>query len=1188
MASRPPIQETNTIREVVTNFSSEVLVTGNSLTNTNTGEVNIYNYDITQNTWSSPVTLSGPSTNSYFGSSIDINWDGTRIVIGANALARAYVYDYDGVSWSYNSNILQSVVGSDFGFSVSIAKDDANTIAVGAPQHNNVYVYEMLNDTNWTVSNVLNGSSIENIIGNNSTSNLILISDYNRYGESVKLSGYGDYIVIGQPGTILSNIFSSDATNFSVVDPGQKEVDGSVSIQPPPSQLGEYYNYFPHLLTRQEGSVQVFKTDSNWYLSNSQVGSTLYGERNCLITDNSRRGEGAWSPSGFGLNVDLSLDGGLITVAAPLFSINGGEYQYHNGNMYTYTYDDISNEWIRINSFLGSRQALLGLAFTLDYVGNRMAIVSRNHKQGSTLRVLDWNGIEWYDTKSQVNFSPQSGNFYFQKTTLSNGENVFYKNGDSVYTYKYNLTQTFEGNSLFSGYVSTPQLFVGTNDGDITEDTDTMPATSKLIAFGGTFGENTYNSTTIENRVYATFGNAGETGAYEHLAGRSELLIAKTFSDDYQKPAQIGDAVDYIRLKASEVHIDSHDYIKQTDDKYDMTPKFVMNYRGHIGIKIPEVEPVDKTFRSRTRTKADLDVNGSVNLRNKLTVNNYDRSEILNNDELQNIIWDTRNIDIVQSNKVYSNIFVNGFFSRPSTLSGSVTYSQENFAFLFTDSTGKIETDKKNVYIDNNPPEFNFWFKLTLAHNSTNYPGNYKIATIGTIGTNYGSVSLTPTGIEIDYNNRTCVLSNTITFSENTWYHVNARLAPDGSNPDQNNTFLYINDSQVTLSVFGSTTANYVLDGGNAHFTLGSGILNAYVGMITFNAYNSARLPSGTNWYAYGPPTEMLAVGGDATISGKLGVGLTNPTEALEVSGNVYINGEQSGFVVDASDLKRVGFMKYNGYGGALVHGSGQRLDFGRSDTTDVTKSGTFTPEMTIGSTGNVGIGTSNPQYTLDVSGDINFTGNLRKNGTLVSTGGLDPIVSLGPWIDDATELVLHHSDLDGFENYALRQDNSGGTHINADFSALFLEYGGTERMRVHSNGNVGVNNTGPVYTLDVGGTIRASGDVIAFSDGRYKTDVYRINDALNKINRVSGYTYRMKEGTERRAGVIAQEIREVLPEVVVGTEESGYNVAYGNMAGLFIEAIKELTTQVDELKAKVKELQAAAAARSPECTTPK
>lgn len=886
MTSRPTVINSNTITEIVSDFEGTRLVTSNCITNGNTGEVNIYTYNKVNNTWSSPVTINGPSTNSYFGVSIDVNWDGTRIAVGANALSRVYVYDYSGGSWSYNSNLLQSDSNSDFGFSVSISKDEAKTLAVGAPLHNNVYIYEILNDVNWTVSNVLNGNHIENIVANNSTSNLILNSTYNRYGESIKLSGFGDHIIVGQPGTILSNIFSSDATNFSIIPSDQLELDGSLSMLPPWFQIGEYYNYFPQTMVRQEGSVQVFKTNSMWHESNTQVGTTLYGERNCTVTDDSRLGEGAWSPSGFGLNTDISLDGTFITIAAPLFSINGGSYQTHNGKIYSYTYNSINDTWEYKNNFTGNRQGLLGLSFSMDYVGGRMSTFSRNHKGGSTFRVLDWNGTDWYDVKP-VNYL--GGSTDFNKTAISNGNHVFIKRNNSVFTYDYDITQLFSGNSLFSGYVSSPQIFVGTNDGDVTEDTN-MPNNSKIISFGGTFGgENSYNSTTVENRVYASYG--GTAGQYEHLAGRSELLLAKTNSDTYVSPQQRGWGVDQIRLKSAEIHLDSHDYITQTDNKYNMNPVFVMNYRGHIGIKIPEVEPYDNFFRSRTRTKADLDVNGSVYMRNKLTLNYTERSNILNKDELP-VFWDTRNIDIVQpSNKVYSNIFTNGFYSTVSTLSGSVSYSPENFAFLFSGSTGQLKTDTAAIYISAEVIEFSFWIKLTLEHNPTNYPGSQKIMTLGpSDNSTNASVSLTPTGVELEFNNGACVLSNTVTLSENTWYHVHSLFCGHDAQPSSSNCFLRLNDNLLTLTKSGSTTTDYdgVTNINNAYITLGGGISNAYVGMITFGRDN--RNPSSTDWYNYGPPDEVLAVGGGTTIAGKLGVGVTNPTEALEVNGIIRNN----------------------------------------------------------------------------------------------------------------------------------------------------------------------------------------------------------------------------------------------------------------------------------------------------------
>jgi hypothetical protein len=123
----------------------------------------------------------------------------------------------------------------------------------------------------------------------------------------------------------------------------------------------------------------------------------------------------------------------------------------------------------------------------------------------------------------------------------------------------------------------------------------------------------------------------------------------------------------------------------------------------------------------------------------------------------------------------------------------------------------------------------------------------------------------------------------------------------------------------------------------------------------------------------------------------------------------------------------------------------------------------------------------------------------------------------------------------------------------------------------ITTGGNVGINKSSPQYTLDVNGDIYSSGDITAFSDQRQKTAFEVIKNPLEKIEKVSGYTYEKTDDIgNRRTGVIAQEIKEILPEVVYGTDETSYSVAYGNMAGLFIEAIKALNEKIKILESKL------------------
>lgn len=110
-----------------------------------------------------------------------------------------------------------------------------------------------------------------------------------------------------------------------------------------------------------------------------------------------------------------------------------------------------------------------------------------------------------------------------------------------------------------------------------------------------------------------------------------------------------------------------------------------------------------------------------------------------------------------------------------------------------------------------------------------------------------------------------------------------------------------------------------------------------------------------------------------------------------------------------------------------------------------------------------------------------------------------------------------------------------------------------------------GILNVGDI---NASGNIVAAGDVTAFSDKRLKEDIAPIQDALDKVLRLTGYTFKLTTNDTLSTGVIAQEVQEVLPEAVRQNEEY-LSVAYGNMIGLLIEAIKEQQKQIDELLAK-------------------
>jgi hypothetical protein len=126
----------------------------------------------------------------------------------------------------------------------------------------------------------------------------------------------------------------------------------------------------------------------------------------------------------------------------------------------------------------------------------------------------------------------------------------------------------------------------------------------------------------------------------------------------------------------------------------------------------------------------------------------------------------------------------------------------------------------------------------------------------------------------------------------------------------------------------------------------------------------------------------------------------------------------------------------------------------------------------------------------------------------------------------------------------------------------------------------VGVGTSSPGYPLHVSGSVSgisiyATNDIAAFSDQSVKTDLQVIDSAVDRIKQINGYTYvRVDDlSNTRRAGVIAQEVQKVLPEVVSENNDGTLNVAYSNMIALLIEGMKEQQSQIDKLREDLEDL---------------
>ena len=115
-------------------------------------------------------------------------------------------------------------------------------------------------------------------------------------------------------------------------------------------------------------------------------------------------------------------------------------------------------------------------------------------------------------------------------------------------------------------------------------------------------------------------------------------------------------------------------------------------------------------------------------------------------------------------------------------------------------------------------------------------------------------------------------------------------------------------------------------------------------------------------------------------------------------------------------------------------------------------------------------------------------------------------------------------------------------------------------------------NNSGTtMLSCDTSGNFVATGNVSAYSDLALKEDIYQIENALEKVKKLRGVHFTRKSDNTKEIGVVANEVEKVIPELVDEHQDKDLGVVktmkYANTVGLLIEAVKDLSNQVEELK---------------------
>lgn len=158
-------------------------------------------------------------------------------------------------------------------------------------------------------------------------------------------------------------------------------------------------------------------------------------------------------------------------------------------------------------------------------------------------------------------------------------------------------------------------------------------------------------------------------------------------------------------------------------------------------------------------------------------------------------------------------------------------------------------------------------------------------------------------------------------------------------------------------------------------------------------------------------------------------------------------------------------------------------------------------------------------------------------------------------------------------DNKSVIKFDDSWVRLNPDSDFTSGVYCGSSVLR--TDGQLQVGSNGSAFKVTNTGTVTATGNVtaadcIATSDIRVKDDLKRIENALDKVCNLTGYTFWREDTKQRSAGIIAQDLQEQLPEGVNIGETGLLHVSGQAEVGLIVEAIKEIKAQLDEIKSKV------------------
>ena len=295
-----------------------------------------------------------------------------------------------------------------------------------------------------------------------------------------------------------------------------------------------------------------------------------------------------------------------------------------------------------------------------------------------------------------------------------------------------------------------------------------------------------------------------------------------------------------------------------------------------------------------------------------------------------------------------------------------------------------------------------------------------------------------------------------------------------------------------------------------------------------------------------------------------LGIGTATPLAKLDVRGDVSIASTLGiGTVIDIVpyDTLNSGTLSWEGSAGQLFSITNNLTTGSIYSVNDV--SGIPSIDVDANGTiqlgpygGNIGLGTTNPTSKLHVVGDVRVSGAstfggiveldnaLRDiNNTVGAAGSVLLSTGVGVSWAPSAAVSISNDNLTNAERYIIFEDVTTGTVQTVNVASDKLKFN-------PSSGTLSAT----VFT--------------SLSDRTQKEDIRPIENAIGIVNQLTGVRYNWKNNTNKPSiGLIAQDVEEVIPEVVVEMADGLKSVSYGNIVAVLIEAIKEQQVRIEELE---------------------